>query len=242
VSRNAAYKLLAYIYFQESDLTLGHLQARWPDALMENSSYRRNLDYGSKALLSNDPKLSRTIFTLGHGNLPADQYLGLLHQFNLECVVDVRSYPYSRYVPQFNRESLEAFLRRNGIDYRFAGQHLGGRPTDPACYKSKQVPEGPRPNYLELVDYRAVSETEPYQIGIQRLVELALVSKVAITCSEEDPARCHRHHLIAGTLMAHGWEVLHIRRDGSVVTASALPLNTRSVSETEARVEQLSLL
>lgn len=157
------------------------------------------------------------IFTIGHGNASADEIVELLHKYDIKELVDVHSAPYSQYNPQFNREIFEKTLQSAGIPYRFAGEHLGGRPTDPTCYKTSQPPTDKleRSDYLKLVDYNEVAKRDFYRKGIERLVQLAHDHRVAIMCSEEDPDHCHRSHLIGHTLADQGIVVRHIRRDGS---------------------------
>lgn len=159
------------------------------------------------------------VYTIGHSNGRAADLIALLQRHDIAMIVDVRSLPYSQYTPQFNSENLHAALARAGIAYRFAGEHLGGRPKDPACYKNGEVPDG-HADYLKLVDYAAVAERDWYRTGIARLIALAAENRVAVMCSEEDPNQCHRHHLIAQTLVQRGIEVRHVRRDGSVDIAA----------------------
>lgn len=159
------------------------------------------------------------IHTIGHSNGRVADFIALLRQQDIAMIVDVRSLPYSQYTPQFNSENLKADLERAGIAYRFAGERLGGRPKDPACYKNGELPDG-HADYLKLVDYAAVAERDWYRAGIARLVELAAARRVAVMCSEENPLQCHRHHLIAQSLIAGGIEVRHIRRDGSIEIAA----------------------
>lgn len=159
------------------------------------------------------------ISTIGHSNGRVADFIALLRQHEIDLIVDVRSMPYSQYTPQFNSENLQAELDRAGIAYRYAGDYLGGRPKDPTCYKNGEVPAG-HADYLKLVDYAAVAERDWYRRGIDRLVALATEQRIAVMCSEEDPAQCHRHHLIAQTLIRDGIEVRHIRRDGSIEIAA----------------------
>ena len=79
----------------------------------------------------------------------------------------------------------------------------GGRPSDPTCYKNGELPP-PKSDYLNLIDYATVASRPWYSDGIERLIELAGKNRIAIMCSEEDPVRCHRHHLIAQTLLDRG--------------------------------------
>ena len=171
--------------------------------------------------MDRDGDVGTIVHTIGHSNHTQDAFVALLRGRAIETVVDVRSAPTSRFAPQFNRRQLAAELARQGIAYAFAGDRLGGRPTDPACYKTGTVPDGAA-DYLNVVDYPAVARQPWFRDGIDRLVELATRQPVAVMCSEEDPARCHRHHLIAQTLLGRGVVVRHIRRDGA--TEDALPL------------------
>jgi uncharacterized protein (DUF488 family) len=159
-----------------------------------------------------------TIYTIGHSNVPAKNIVELIKQHGIQVIVDVRSSPYSKFVPQFNREMFQIILQKEELDYKFAGEYLGGRPKDPTCYKNGQLPDG-HADFLHLVDYPAVMTKEWYQKGIQHLLEIARRKPTAILCSEEDPANCHRQHLISQTLLKQGIEVLHIRADGRLQKA-----------------------
>jgi hypothetical protein len=159
------------------------------------------------ALPSEPPR----IFTIGHSNHDPGLFLALLRQHGVQTLVDVRSAPYSRYAPHFNRNRLGALLEHAGIRYRWCGDTLGGRPEDPACYRDGVVRKGK-------VDFAAMAERPWYQEGMQALMALAATEITAIMCSEEDPRRCHRHLLLEPSLREQGATVLHVRRDGSVET------------------------
>ena len=166
------------------------------------------------------------LFTIGHSNHSLEKFIRLLEDNGIMTLVDVRTAPHSRYNPQFNKENLESVLPQRGIQYAHAGRFLGGRPSDPTCYKSRALPaEGA--DYLHEVDYPEVMQRKWFVQGIDRLLELADEQTTAIMCSEEDPAECHRHHLIARFLMAEHPEVnvRHIRGDGSVFGAKSLHLS-----------------
>lgn len=163
-----------------------------------------------------------TVYTIGHSNVSVSMILELLKKFEIEILIDVRSSPYSRYAHQFNRENLERSLRDVGIEYDYAGNLLGGRPMDPDCYKNNIIPEGSA-DYLNLVDYPTVMRKEFFLEGIQRIYDLSQKGKVALMCSEEDPSRCHRHHLIGRYLVDKGVNVIHIRGDGNTVKDQLLP-------------------
>lgn len=148
----------------------------------------------------------RTVYSIGHSNHVTAAFIGLLRQHDIERLVDVRSQPYSRWNPQFNRENLAANLREAGIDYVFMGDSLGGRPQQATLYE----PGSERPNY----DLQA--QTPLYREGVARLRRLAGERITAMMCSEGDPDSCHRKLLITETLLQGGAMVQHILPDGTL--------------------------
>ncbi len=153
------------------------------------------------------------IHTIGHSDHDMVAFVDLLRCHGITLVVDVRSQPYSRWTPQFNRETLARDLDDAGIAYQFMGDALGGRPADPDLYDPGQ----------ERPDYQRVEQTDVYQAGIDRLLELARTERVAVMCSEGDHRRCHRHLLITQTLLGRGVRVLHVQPDGRTVEAQPEP-------------------
>ncbi len=177
------------------------------------------------------------LYTIGHGNHSFEKFVQLLDDHGIMILVDVRSAPYSRYNPQFNKDDLQHRLQEHWIEYAYAGKYLGGRPTDPGLYKNKMLPQGDV-DFLHEVDYPEIMKRAWFQKAIEQLLEMADQQTTAIMCSEEDPSKCHRHHLIARYL--HGnhpeVEVQHIRGDGQVYGARSIH---KSVDEHPG--EQLSL-
>jgi uncharacterized protein (DUF488 family) len=178
--------------------------------------------------VSDEPK-GITIYTIGHSNVQASEIIGLLNAHGIRVLVDVRSVPYSQYTSQFNREQLSRSLEAAGITYAFAGEYLGGHPSDPSCYVGGEVPTG-KSDFLKSLDFDAVEQRDWYKTGISRPVEIARAQPTAIMCSEEDPSQCHRHHLISQTLLKMGLSVRHIRKQGSLEEAI-----------TEERARQLNM-
>lgn len=147
-----------------------------------------------------DPALS----SVGHSTHPIEVFVELLRGHAVESVADVRTTPFSRFNPQFKRQSLERDLRASGIRYLFLGKELGGRPDGDRFYDR----EGH-------VLYGRIAESPRFESGLARLVERAGRSRVAIMCSEENPSGCHRFLLVTRVLHDRGIEVAHIRGDGS---------------------------
>lgn len=178
------------------------------------------------------------LLTIGHSNHSLDKFVRLLENNGVMTLVDVRTTPYSRYTPEFNKENLESALARRGIRYVHAGKYLGGRPSDQDCYKSRQLPTDDA-DYLHEVDYTEIMIRPWFVQAVNRLLELAEEQTTAIMCSEENPAECHRHHLIARYLIDEHPELVvqHIRGDGTVFSARSIRMSVDKPSS-----EQLPLL
>jgi len=153
------------------------------------------------------------IYTIGHSDHTSAEFVELLRRYGISVVVDVRSQPYSRWTPQFNRETISRDLKGTGIAYRFMGDTLGGRPTDPTLCEPEPEP----------ANHERLAESATYQTSIDRLLDSARTAGIAVMCSEGDHRRCHRHLLIAQTLLARGARVLHIRPDGTTLEAEPEP-------------------
>jgi uncharacterized protein (DUF488 family) len=149
----------------------------------------------------------RRFFTLGHSSHTPEHFVGLLQQHGVQVVVDTRSSPYSRYSPQFDREALQKLLSQASVKYLYMGDVVGGRPRDEACYDGDGH-----------VLYGRVAQQPEFQAAIARLQQGADEFRVALLCSEEDPAHCHRRLLISRVLIAEGAEITHIRGDGTTET------------------------
>jgi uncharacterized protein (DUF488 family) len=156
---------------------------------------------------------SEHCFTIGHWNTPIDLFIDTVRSAGIDTIIDVRSSPYSRFNPHFNRENLEKSLRERDMDYRFMGDRLGGRYTDPGLL----FPDG-------TVNYRKVQDTEHFREGISRLLAVISHGKtIALMCAEKEPERCHRFLLIAPVLEEAGVRVVHVRGDGTLQDHAVLP-------------------
>ena len=140
-----------------------------------------------------------TIYTIGHSNHTFEKFLELLKRHHVNAIADVRSHPFSRYVPQFNRDTLSAELKKHGIVYVFLGRELGARPDDPSFYD-----EDGR------VCYDRIAESSDFKAGIERVLKGAQKYRIALMCAEKDPINCHRTLLVARALEQHGASIVHI--------------------------------
>lgn len=147
---------------------------------------------------------ANSLFTIGHSNLTIEDFITLLHKYAITAVADVRSQPYSRYLPHFNRPALQATLRAAEIHYVFLGRELGARPENPDCYVDGQA------------QYERIAATPLFAEGLERLRKGLLTSRIAIMCAEKDPLVCHRTILVCRYLRQSGITIDHILADGGL--------------------------
>lgn len=145
------------------------------------------------------------VLTVGHSNHPWDVFVGLLQRHAVTALVDVRSVPYSRFNPQFNRNRLERELPPCGVRYVFLGRELGARSDDPACYDE-----------TGRVQYDRLARKPAFRLGLDRIVQETARNRVALMCAEKEPLSCHRTILVAPALERRGVEIEHILVDGTL--------------------------
>ena len=148
------------------------------------------------------PATGSTVLTIGHSTHPVEAFIDLLQHHGVTALADVRAAPYSRFNPQFNRETLADSLGARGIAYVFLGRELGGRSENPACYDDGRI------------SYERLGGTRSFRKGLDRVAQGATSQCIALMCAEREPLQCHRCLLVAPALEARGVAVAHIRSDG----------------------------
>ncbi len=144
------------------------------------------------------------ILTIGHSNHGWERFVDLLKGAGVTAVADVRTSPWSRHTPQFNRETLTGALKAEGLAYVFLGAELGGRPEGAHLFDDG------------VANYEAMAEEPRFQQGLERVVKGAQTHVVALMCAEREPLDCHRCLLVSRRLRARGLAVSHIHGDGAI--------------------------
>jgi len=145
------------------------------------------------------------VWTIGHSTQSYESFLERLRGVQITAIADVRSSPYSRHLPHFNRDILRDELRADHIAYVFMGEELGGRP------KGKQF-------YCDgVADYEKMARADAFASGLNRVIEGARKYKIALMCSEQHPLDCHRCLLVGRALAQQRVNVRHILSDGGVI-------------------------
>jgi uncharacterized protein (DUF488 family) len=141
---------------------------------------------------------SLEILSIGHSSMSYEDFVRSLRSASVTAVADVRSMPFSRRNPQFNRDTLRDELRMDGIAYVFLGEELGGRPKE-------------RQYFCEgVADYEKMAQSSNFERGLRRVIEGSKQYRIALMCSEHDPLECHRCLLVGRALHERGATVKHI--------------------------------
>ena len=146
------------------------------------------------------------LFTVGHSNYSIEVFIALLQKHGVTALADVRSHPYSRYLPHFNQARLKTALLNAKIHYVFLGRELGARPSNPTCYVNGKTL------------YEKIAATELFSDGIQRLLKGTETYKIALMCAEKDPITCHRVILLCQHLRKFNLDISHILKNGDLET------------------------
>lgn len=151
----------------------------------------------------------KPIFTIGHSTHAIDVFVAILARHGVTAIADVRSSPYSRFNPHYNREALSLYLKQQGLAYVFLGRELGARSEDETCYVNGRV------------QYSRLACTAAFRQGLTRVTSGAQEHVIALMCAEKDPLDCHRTLLVARALDGLGASVVHILEDGRLETHAA---------------------
>ncbi|NVO14992.1 MAG: DUF488 domain-containing protein [Rhodoplanes sp.] len=150
------------------------------------------------------------VLTIGHSAHSAEAFVALLRRAGITAIADVRSSPWSRQNPQFNREPLQKSLQENGIAYAHLGDALGGRPRETSFYCDG------------VADYERMAQAPGFLDGLDRVIAGAQKYRIALMCAERDPLTCHRCLLVGRALAERGVHVRHVLDDGALVPQSEI--------------------
>lgn len=138
------------------------------------------------------------LYTIGYSSFEIPEFIETLQKNEVSAVADVRSSPYSKFKPDFNRGNLKTSLKKNNIEYVFLGDYCGARISDPSCYVDGKA------------SYTLIKEKEKFKVGLNRIIKGLEKYSIALLCAEKDPITCHRNILICRNLKQFDIEIFHI--------------------------------
>lgn len=155
------------------------------------------------------------IFTVGHSNYSMERLIDMLKHFNIDCVVDIRGTPYSKYNVQFDKEAIRYSLKKAGFLYIYMGEELAAKRKTKESYNKEGY-----------ADFKKIINEDSFKTGIERLKNgLKKGYKIVLLGAMQDPIRCHRAILLGKFLEENGIKVNHILDDYSIASQKDIENN-----------------
>ncbi|MEF2819529.1 MAG: DUF488 domain-containing protein [Clostridium sp.] len=148
------------------------------------------------------------IYTIGHSNYTMERLIDMLEYYNINCVVDIRGTPYSKYNIQFDKEAIRYTLTNAGFVYIYMGKELAAKRIRKNSYNNEGYS-----NFEEVI------KEEEFKRGVERLKNGCEKGyKIILLGAMQDSIRCHRSILVGRELVKNDFDVKHILDDYSIVT------------------------
>jgi len=149
-----------------------------------------------------------TVYTIGYSSFTSDEFWKTLVKNHVQLVIDVRSTPFSKRYPEYNKDVLKEFLAQHRIFYRNYAREFGARQEDHKFYT--------RDGYL---DFELFSQSEAFRSGVEKLCKSMEQDYIfALMCAEKNPIDCHRAIMVSRAFSDKGYRVLHILPHGKILT------------------------
>lgn len=154
------------------------------------------------------------IYTIGHSNYSIDRFLDMINFHNINCIVDIRGTPYSKYNIQYNKETISQTLKSRGYIYIYMGKEFAAQRTDKSLYTEEGY-----------ADFEKVVYDQDFLNGINRLRDgCSKGYRIALMGAKQDPINCHRCILLGRPLIAAGFNVKHILDDNTLASQEELEI------------------
>ncbi|WP_047396498.1 DUF488 family protein [Cetobacterium sp. ZOR0034] len=147
-------------------------------------------------------------YTIGYSGIKIERFIEILKERNINCVIDVRSTPYSKYVPEYNKEELKKSLKKNNIVYSNFNKEFGARRTEDEVYSED-----------EIVDFEKTLKLDIFNDGVKRLkIGYEKGYNIVLMCSEKNPLDCHRFSMVSKGLNNKRFKIIHILEDNKEIS------------------------
>ena len=148
------------------------------------------------------------IYTIGHSNYKIEKLIDMLKYYNINCVVDIRGTPYSKYNVQFDKETIRYTLSKAGFIYIYMAKELAAKRINKQSYNEEGYS-----------DFEKVIKEKEFLEGIERLKNGCNKGyNIALLGAMQEPIRCHRAILVGKALRKSGFNVKHILDDYSIAS------------------------
>jgi uncharacterized protein (DUF488 family) len=148
------------------------------------------------------------IFAIGHSNYPYSKFIEMIKKYNINCIVDIRETPYSKYNTQYNKEYFREILKKDGFTYIYMGQEFGAKRGSKQSYNNEGY-----------ADFEKVIQEEIFLNGIERIKNgIDMGYKIVLLGAMQEPIRCHRSIMVGRFLNKEGIHVKYILHEGNLAT------------------------
>ena len=148
------------------------------------------------------------IYTLGHSNYTIEKLIDMLKKYDINCVVDIRGTPYSKYNVQFDKEIIRYTLTKAGFIYIYMAKEFAAKRINKESYNEEGYS-----------DFELVVNEKDFLDGIERLKNGCNKGyRIALLGAMQEPIRCHRSILVGRALIKYGFNVKHILDDSSIAS------------------------
>lgn len=148
------------------------------------------------------------IFAIGHSNYPYSKFIEMIKKYNINCIVDIRETPYSKYNTQYNKEYFREILKKDGFTYIYMGQEFGAKRGSKQSYNNEGY-----------ADFEKVIQEEIFLNGVDRIKNgIDMGYKIVLLGAMQEPIRCHRSIMIGRFLNKEGIHVKYILHEGNLAT------------------------
>lgn len=146
------------------------------------------------------------IFTIGHSNYPYEKFIRMIKKYDINCVVDIRETPYSKYNIQYNREAFKESLKKDNIAYIYMGNEFGAKRQTKESYNEEGY-----------ADFTKVIKEDIFLKGVERLKKgIEMGYKIVLLAAMQDPIRCHRSIMLGRYLNQNGFNIKYILHEGNL--------------------------
>jgi len=124
------------------------------------------------------------LFSIGHSNKSIEDFIAKLKEYEITDLIDARTYPTSKYNPQYKKEPFKYKIEQAGIRYHWRGRNIGGMAG----------------NVL-------------FEETIEKILKATTNKgrKLCLVCSEGIPEECHRKNTIEPVVEKLDGKMEHIR-------------------------------
>ena len=155
------------------------------------------------------------LYTIGYANKSIEEFINLLKSYNINCIVDVRSMPFSKQYPLYNEMELKKCLSKYNIKYLSFKKEFGARRDEHELYSEITTYEN---NIIEVVDFKKVWNHQNFDDGVKRVLNgLNKSLNICFLCSEKYAYDCHRGIMVAEYFFRKGYKVDHIVDNSNLI-------------------------